>query len=405
MERFLNACRYRGLRLWGLHVAGNCYKMNISIRDFKKLKPIIRKTGTKVTIVKKFGLPFYLQQRRKRKMFFGGFFVCLILIFLMSQHIWSIEIEGNRTRTDETLTEFLAEKSIHTGMKKSKIDCERIVKDIRKEYDDIIWVSAYIRGTKLFIHVKENGDAPITTANDNEQNAPADIVADADCTIESVTLREGICKVKEGLKVKKGDILVSGLISVVGDDGGTLGYRYCVSDADITGIAKISYEESCPLYDTVREETGIRKQEYFLELWGFRISLGGIKNEYEHLTMKGQKRSAAFLSAASLPVRWGKREVDANRVSRVKYSKTDLQKILSERFLRTSEDLAKKGVEIIENDVKIYTGSKKATARGTLTVRMPIGKRQSSKIPSEEIKNKTEQTGDEKTDGNDGSNH
>ena len=30
-------------------------------------------------------------------------------------------------------------------MPKSDVDCARIVKDIRKEYDDIIWVSASIK--------------------------------------------------------------------------------------------------------------------------------------------------------------------------------------------------------------------------------------------------------------------
>ena len=40
-------------------------------------------------------------------------------------------------------------------MRKSKIQCARIVKDLRKHFDDIIWASASVEGTRLIIRVKE----------------------------------------------------------------------------------------------------------------------------------------------------------------------------------------------------------------------------------------------------------
>lgn len=76
----------------------------------------------------------------------------------MSLFVWNIHIEGNFTRTDEVILEFLESKHIEHGMLKKKVNCERIVKDIRKEFDDIVWVSAYVTGTRLMIQVKENTD-------------------------------------------------------------------------------------------------------------------------------------------------------------------------------------------------------------------------------------------------------
>lgn len=55
--------------------------------------------------------------------------------------------------------------------------------------------------------------------------------------------------------------------------------------------------------------------------------------------------------------------------------------------------MEKKGVEIIENSVKIYTGPEKAEAKGTLTVIMPIGMQAPSQlleIPLKEDKKKQE---------------
>lgn len=81
------------------------------------------------------------------------------MIIAMSRFIWNIDITGNQSRTDESILEFLGSKNVEDGMPKSDVDCARIVKDIRKEYDDIIWVSASIKGTRLIIQVKENEDS------------------------------------------------------------------------------------------------------------------------------------------------------------------------------------------------------------------------------------------------------
>ena len=74
------------------------------------------------------------------------------------------------------------------------------------------------------------------------------------------------------------------------------------------------------------------------------------------------------------------------------------QERLSADFQSYCKELEKKGVEIIENDVKIYTESEYATARGTLTVEMPIG----DSVPStlldvpalEESQNEESKTGE-----------
>ena len=408
-ERFLNACRYRGIRLWGLNAVHGAYEMNISIRDFKKLKPVIRKTGTKVVIVKKFGLPFSLYRRRKRKLFFVGAFLSIFLVFWMSRYIWNIDIEGNISRTDETLIEFLKTKAVQSGMEKSEVDCSRIVKDIRKEYDDIIWVSAYIKGTRLMIHVKENEDSPQITEQKTEDSEvkeviPKDIVADRDCTIESVTIRNGILKVKPGSKVKKGDILVSGLVPVINDAGETVAFQYHIADADIIGITDIKYEDTYPNQYIKKEKMDIYKEEYFLKIGNIKFALGGIKNNYAHFTMTGQQYELVILNGLNVPVSWGIRKVVPYEIKEMTYSQKDLQKILTKRFHRTSEDLGKKGVEIIENNVKIYTGSEETAAKGSLKVRMPIGEKKSSEIIDIPDNNKNEQTGDI-TDGNDGSNN
>ena len=70
---------------------------------------------------------------------------------------------------------FLTEKGIACGMAKKNVDCDRIEKDIRMEYDDIIWVSAYVHGSCLKIKVRENPDRK-ELQTEAEAEAPMDIV-------------------------------------------------------------------------------------------------------------------------------------------------------------------------------------------------------------------------------------
>ena len=64
-----------------------------------------------------------------------------------------------------------------------------------------------------------------------------------------------------------------------------------------------------------------------------------------------------------------------------KYTDQQLQDKLNRYFLRYCEDLDKKGVEIIQNDVKIDTGSKEGAISGTLTIICNTGQPRQSEIP------------------------
>lgn len=378
--------------------------MNISIPGFRKLKPIIRKTGTKVSIVERFGLPFFLHKYRKRKMFFAGALLFAALIFLMSRYIWNIDIKGNLTYTDETLLKFLKTREVENGMRVSEVDCARIVKDIRKEYDDIIWVSASIQGTRLIIQVKENEDtipAMDEAAENPDQEKPTDIVADRDCVITRIVPRNGIPMVSEGAEVKTGDVLVSGQVPVMDDAGTVIAYQYHESDADIQGRTVIEYQDEMDLgyeekeyYYDKKTHLPLEKNEYFLKLGRYTLEFGNIRNQYRAWEMYGYEKQLCIAENFYLPISYGKKTARPYESGEIKYSKKELQQRLSRKFQQYCKDLEKKGVEIIENDVKIYTGFQKAEAKGRLTVQMPIGRQAESRLREIPVTEEQDETGE-----------
>ncbi len=389
IERFLNACSKKGILLWNLTSANATYELNIFIRDFKRLKPIIRKTRTKVLIIERIGFPFFLQKYSHRKMFFTGFFCCIFLTYLFSTIIWDIKVIGNLQYTSETIEDFLNEMSVKEGMWKNKADCFDIARQIRRNFDEIIWVSASLEGTNLIIHIKENEDS-YKKENSEEESAdvPYDIVANDDYFITNMIVRNGIANVKEGDTVKSGTKLVSGQIPIYNDAKEIIDYQYCSADADITGRTTISYKDSSMLSYYDKESYNISKEEYFLCIGNYRFLFGGIQNEYtsfEQYSYIKQFRGISF----------GKRTVFPYKKTKQIYTKKQIQKMLSLNFKYYCNELKKKGVEILQNDVKIYTWSDRAEASGTLLVEMPAGRKQISKII---------EIGDP-TDGNDGNNN
>ncbi len=342
-----------------------------------------------MSIVERFGLPFFLHKYRKRKLFFAGAVLAVALVFLMSGYIWNIDITGNLSYTDETLLRFLETCGVENGMPVSEVDCAGIVKKIRKEYDDIIWVSASIQGARLIIQIKENEDTipGIDKKEENSEVKPTDIVADRDCLITKLVPRKGIPMVQEGAEVKKGDVLVSGQVPVLDDAGTVIGYQYHESDADIQGRAVVEYQDEIRLdydkkeyYYVTKEQKPVEKEEYFLKIGKYTVNFGSIKNQYQDWEMHGFEQQLCIGENFYLPISFGKRTATPYHSYAGKYTEKEFQEILSGKFQRYCKDLDKKGVKIIENGVKIYTGSQTAEAKGQLTVLMPVGAQAESQL-------------------------
>ena len=141
-------------------------------------------------------------------------------------------------------------------MPKKNIDCTQIVKDIRQQYDDIIWVSASIDGSRLRIQIKENEDTflqenpketenqPLTDAAETVSAAGTDLVASANGVITSMITRIGTPLVHVGDTVEEGQILVTGRVEILNDAKEVTGYQYEQADADIYADTQMEYEDT-----------------------------------------------------------------------------------------------------------------------------------------------------------------
>ena len=108
-ERLLNLCSYNRIELWDLVCVGGKYRFFVRASDFKQMVGFVRKSKSRLVILEKRGLPFFLRRHRGRGLFAMGILVCAALLYLMSLRIWTIDFDGNSRFTDELLMETLRE--------------------------------------------------------------------------------------------------------------------------------------------------------------------------------------------------------------------------------------------------------------------------------------------------------
>lgn len=265
LERFMNLCRNRGILLWDMHTEGRCCVCNISVEGFRQLPPIVRKTSVRPHIRARYGLPFLVHRYWGRTGFLVGMGLCLFFIYYSSLFVWKITATGQYSHTEEELIKFLKTQGITPGTKIEQIDAAAAEEEVRKEFEDIGWVSIEITGTRLYIHISETN---MPVGNENADRKESDLTAGHDGTIYSIITRRGTPMVEQGQEVKKGDVLVSGQVDVIGDDGVAVSTKMIPADADILLKTSYEYHDEFPLAFEKPEYTGQIKKSYGISLFG-----------------------------------------------------------------------------------------------------------------------------------------
>lgn len=369
-ERFLNLCKSKNISTWGLEATRNGYEMYIKVSGFRKIKPILRKTKTKVEILERFGLPFFFHKYRKRKLFFTGIIASMLLVYVMTFFIWNIDLQGNRAITDDVFMEYLESQHISHGMAKHKVDCEQIAKDIRKNFDDIIWVSVSLQGTRLFIHVKENTD---TFEKQVESNEPSDIIADKSGVVMSIITRNGTPKVTVGDEVEAGDVLVSGTIEVLNDAKEVAGYRYVKSDADIVLQTIMEYDEYISKQYMQKIYTKKERTLFFVSIGTYTVELGLKKNSYKLWEQQSEEMQIKIEENFYLPVSIGKKIIMEYELKTMEYSNAELEKLLNEKFDCFCNKLESNKAIILDKKLEITHDKEGAKGSASLTLHETVG--------------------------------
>ncbi len=371
VTRFLNLCSNKNIFLWDIKYCGSKVFCKTYIKNFYSMHIIAKKTGCKIKVEKKTGLPFLSFKYRKRKILFFGSVVFVATVYLLSTYIWYIDISGTTTINDFEIIDVLNLNNVYVGKSNKKIDTKQLEKELQKEFPTITWVSIYKKGTTLNIDISESISKEFEIAEEKFSH----IVAKKEGVVVYTKTSKGDQLVNIGDVVKKGEVLVSGEI-LLSEDANGKNYRYIDSISEIYAETMYDFNFEIDKNLIIKNPTGKTKSNFKINLLNktYDFFKPNVKyDNYDKITYRTQlKLSEKYL----LPIVIIKEEYIENNVT--KRLKTDKEiKEESETIVNNIVNSKLKiGVDIINKEINLKKTSQNIEVYSIIYVIENIGEKE-----------------------------
>ena len=239
---------------------------------FQNLQKLFKAHNIEYTHSSINGFPKAVNFIFKRPGIIVGFFIFLTFMIISSRTVWSIQISGNSTVPDGDILALLEELGCGYGDYIPGIDFDVLHARFIARSENISWIAVNMKGNHANVEVLETKN---TDTNSKEKGAYANIIAKEDAQVVIIKTAAGVPAVSEGDTVKKGELLVSGIIGV---REGKVRYEY--AEAEVLAYVPRIIEIKIPLTSNEKSYTGNIFEEKTLKILKKSINLsakGGIK--------------------------------------------------------------------------------------------------------------------------------
>ncbi|PGM57088.1 sporulation protein YqfD [Bacillus sp. AFS053548] len=286
-ERFLNDCMRKGIPLRDVKKSGtNSITFTIELKDYKRIKNIPRKKEYKVYFIGRKGLPFEVRRAWKYFGFVVGVVGFLVVLFLLSNMVWRIDIKGASPEVEYKLRKDLTAMGVKTGASQFTLPrMQTIQKKLQDDNPTLTWIGVQLNGTTFHFEVVEKH-----IPKPEKALSPRHIIASEEAVISSMFVEKGKPLVVKNDFVKKGQILVSGII-------GTEEHPILVPAVGKI-MGEVWREEiiSVPLDTPFTVLTGERKTSYYIGTKENKIKFWGFdKNKYKSFEDESSTYQFKFL--------------------------------------------------------------------------------------------------------------
>ncbi|MBQ7226493.1 MAG: sporulation protein YqfD [Clostridia bacterium] len=226
-------------------------------------------------------------------LYIGMIFMLVTLIY-SSNIVWCINVEGNRKLTDEEIINELHNVGFDLGDYVPKIDYDKLQNKVLLNSDDLAWISININGNVANVKVKEK----LHNEKENKKVLYSNIVAKSDGYITSISVIDGKKAVNIGNVVKKGEILISGVI-----DSQAEGVRYEQARGEVLAYVNKKISVEIPLNSTKKVYTGVKYKNKSYKIYNFPLffssNYGNQSGFYDTIE---KKEKLCFMGIKNIPI-------------------------------------------------------------------------------------------------------
>ncbi|MGG1658739.1 sporulation protein YqfD [Brevibacillus sp. NRS-1366] len=341
-ERLLNMAVRDGIRIWNIRRVGSeISRCDILIRDYFRLRPLLKETGCRSHVEQRDGLPFWLLRVRRRSGLAIGAFLFFIGLYMLSSFIWSVEVSGTKHIDPQRVIRAAEQIGIKEGAWKVKLKQPLLLqKELLSLLPETTWIGIEMKGTKVLLQVveKEEPVQPLATG-------PRHLVAKKRAVIHKILPEVGQSQVTNNQMVEKGQVLISGIIGndsrqqAVSARGKVQGEVWYVSNASV------------PLTQTHYRLTGEKQMQQYLLVGSYAIQIWPLNKQSFALSQSSEERFVPSYAGYTSPIGWKTvTQLETEPVS--EQMSADEAAELAKRFAR-EDILQKAGKDAFIQDEKV----------------------------------------------------
>ncbi len=268
-------------------------RFRITQYHFRRLSEIFESNGVPYSVIRRGGIPAGFKKYRTRWGIFVGILIFCATVFLSGRYVWYVDVIGNKTVSKEDIIENLESVGFSLGTEISSCDFSALTNSYLAKFDDLCWISVNMEGTWAHVEVRELRDF-----EKREDDMTANVVASEPGQIVIVETFEGKPMVKTGDFVGKGDLVISGVMTV-GDDG----IRFESSSGRVLAKVERNFDIEIPKIKEIRVPTGAEIEKKELVFFKKQIKLSGNSGiPYRNYATMNEKRQVFLFGSFPLPL-------------------------------------------------------------------------------------------------------
>jgi similar to stage IV sporulation protein len=184
--------------------------------------------------------------------------------------VWSVKIEGGSSIPEEKILQVARAEGIYTYQWSFRLqDAASLSQRLALHLPEAAWIGVDKQGTAITITVIDS-----TKPDQKPLESPRHLIAKTDAVITRVVAENGRPKVERNDRVRKGDVLISGILG----DGGAHS-KLVVSKGKVMGLVWHEFRIASPLKTKAKSFTGVSQDRKYLIIGNRALQISGYREQ------------------------------------------------------------------------------------------------------------------------------